>query len=104
VRRRIEAVLDWATVRTYRAGDNPARWRGHLDHLLPARNKVRRPEHHAALPYAETGDFLAALRAQQRTAARALEFLIFTAARTSEVIGVRWPGIRYRREALNRPG
>src|SRR5262249_33589568 len=62
VRGRIESVLDWAKVRGYRAGENPARWRGHLDKLLPARSKVRRVEHHAALPYAELPGFLASLR------------------------------------------
>ena len=90
VRGRIESVLDWATVRGYRRGDNPARWRGHLDKLLPARAKVRKVEHHAALPYAEMGEFVAALREQEGIAARALEFLILTATRTGEVIGARW--------------
>lgn len=87
LRGRIEAVLDWATVRGYRQGDNPARWRGHLDKLLPARNKIRSVEHHAALPYDETAEFLAMLRSQEGIGARALEFLILTAARTGEVIG-----------------
>ena len=64
VRGRIEAVLDWAKVRGYRSGDNPARWRGHLDHLLPPKSKVRKVKHHAALPYAEVGAFVAALREQ----------------------------------------
>ena len=77
-------------MRGYRAGENPARWRGHLDKLLPARSKVRRVEHHAALPYAELPDFLVSLREQEGTAARALEFAILTAARTGEVIGARW--------------
>jgi integrase len=90
VRGRIESVLDWATVRGYRSGDNPARWRGHLDKLLPARAKVRKVEHHAALPYLEMGDFIAKLRTQEGVAARALEFLILTATRTGEVIGARW--------------
>jgi integrase len=90
VRGRIEAVLDWATVRGYRKGENPARWRGHLDKLLPARGKVRKVEHHPTLPYDEMGDFISALRAQEGAAARALEFLILTAARTNEVIGARW--------------
>lgn len=93
LRGRIEAVLDWATVRMFRTGENPARWRGHLDHLLPARNKVRRPEHHPALPYAEVGDFLRVLRTQEGVAARALEFLILTAARTGEAIGAQWSEI-----------
>jgi integrase len=90
VRGRIEAVLDWATVRGYRNGDNPARWRGHLDKLLPARAKVRKVEHHAALRYLEMGDFVAGLREQEGIASRALEFLILTATRTVEVIGARW--------------
>lgn len=93
VRGRIEAVLDWATTRGYRQGDNPARWRGHLANILPSRAKVRRVEHHPALPYAEIGNFMAALRAEAGTVARALEFTILTAARTSEVIGARWEEI-----------
>jgi integrase len=93
VRGRIEAVLDWAKVREYRDGENPARWRGHLDKLLPARRKVRKVEHHAALPYAELPAFMAALRQRDGTAARALEFAILTAARTGEVIGARWSEI-----------
>ena len=90
VRGRIEAVLDWATVREYRNGDNPARWRGHLSEVLPARSRVQRVEHHAALLYAEMGAFMEALHAQQGIAARALEFAILTAARTNEVIGATW--------------
>ena len=90
VRGRIESILDFAKVRGYRDGENPARWRGHLDKLLPARSKVREVEHHAALPYAELPAFLASLREQEGIAARALEFLILTAARTGEVIGARW--------------
>ena len=90
LRGRIEAVLDWATVREYRKGENPARWRGHLDKLLPARSKVRKVEHHPALPYDELADFVTALRSQEGVASRALEFLILTAARTGEVIGARW--------------
>jgi integrase len=87
LRGRMEAVLDWATVRGYRAGDNPARWRGHLDVLLPSRSKVRKVEHHSALAYAELPAFLVKLREQEGVAARALEFTILTAARTSETIG-----------------
>jgi integrase len=62
VRGRIEAVLDWATVQKYRKGENPARWRGHLDKLFPSRSKVRKVEHHPALPYGELPGFLEALR------------------------------------------
>jgi integrase len=90
VRGRIESVLDWAAARGYRTGENPARWRGHLENLLPRKSKVRRVEHHAALPYAELGAFIAELRQQAGVAARALEFTILTASRTGEVIGARW--------------
>ena len=90
VRQRIENILDFAKVRGYRDGENPARWRGHLDKLLPARSKVRKVEHLAALPYVELPTFLASLRTRPATAARALEFLILIAARTGEVIGARW--------------
>ena len=87
LRGRIESILDWATVRGYRRGDNSARWRGHLEKLLPARSKVRKIAHHAALPYAALPVFMAALREQDGVAARALEFTILTAARTGETIG-----------------
>jgi integrase len=90
VRGRIEAILDWAKVQELRQGENPARWRGHLDHLLPPKAKVRRVKHHAALPYAELPDFVANLRTQEGVAARALEFTILTAARTGDTIGAVW--------------
>jgi integrase len=93
VRGRIERILDWAKVRGFRQGENPARWRGHLDVLLPARSKVRQVQHHAALPYSEIGTFMAALRTRDGVAARALEFTILTAARTGEVLGSRWEEI-----------
>jgi integrase len=90
LRGRIERVLDWATVRGYRQGENPARWRGHLDQLLPARSRVQKVQHHAALSYAEVGQFMADLREQDSASALALEFLILTATRTAEVIGATW--------------
>jgi integrase len=93
VRGRIEAILDWAIVRKYREGENPARWKGHLDHLLPARAKVQKAGHHAALPYDQMADFMKTLRAVDGTAARALEFAILTAARTGEVLGANWAEI-----------
>jgi len=93
VRGRIEAILDWAKVRQYRNGENPARWRGNLEHSLPRRAKVQKVKHHAALPYGEVGAFMNDLRAQGGSAARALEFLILTATRTSETIGARWTEI-----------
>lgn len=82
LRGRIESILDWAKARGYRESENSARWRGHLDKLLPARSKVRRVEHHAALAYSELPDFTSILRGQEGIAARALEFAILTAART----------------------
>ena len=88
VRARIERVLDWATVRGYRTGDNPARWQAHLDHLLPAQGATVR--HHAALPYTEVAGFIATLRERDEVSARALEFLILTAARTSETLNAAW--------------
>jgi integrase len=93
LRGRIEAVLDWAAVRGYRKGENPARWRGHLSKLLPARSKVRKVKHHTALPFAELPGFMVTLRAQGGIAARALEFTILTAARTGEAIGATWAEI-----------
>jgi integrase len=90
LRGRIETILNWAKVRGYREGENPARWKGHLDHLLPSKAKVRRVQHHAAMPYEELSSFMAALREQDGTGARALELLVLTAARTGEVLGLRW--------------
>ena len=93
LRGRIESVLDFAKVRGYRDGENPARWRGHLAKLLPARSKVRAVEHHPALPYADLPTFLTTLRMHEGVAARALELLILTGARTGEVISARWSEI-----------
>jgi integrase len=94
VRGRIESVLDWATVQGYRTGENPARWRGHLDHLLPKKTALRRGAvHYPALPYAQIPQFVGELRAQDGVAARALEFAILTAARTGEIRGCLWQDI-----------
>ena len=90
VRGRIEAILDSAKALGYRSGDNPARWRGHLKNLLPKPNKLRKVKHHAALPYDEMGAFMVKLRERTTIAARGLELLILTAARTAEVTGARW--------------
>jgi integrase len=90
LRQRIEAILDWAATRGHRQGDNPARWRGHLENVLPQRAKVQKVRHHAALPYSQVAEFMAALRAEKALAAFALEFLILTATRTGEVLGARW--------------
>jgi integrase len=93
LRGRIEAVLDWAKARGLRAGENPARWDGHLDHLLPAKGKLRKVQHLRALPYAEVAAFMTELRKDTAISARALEFLILTATRSGEVLGARWPEI-----------
>lgn len=90
VRRRIEWVLDWAAVRGYRTGDNPARWKGHLDQVLPATTELRETKHHPSLPYTDTPLFMAELANREGIGARALEFAILTAARTGEVIGATW--------------
>jgi integrase len=90
IRQRIEAVLDYATTRNLRIGDNPARWSGHLEHILPALRSTTTIAHHPALPYAELPDFMRQLRAHKGVLARALEFTILTAARTGETIGARW--------------
>ena len=86
-------VLDWARVRGYREGENPARWRGHLDHLLPARKKLARVKHHAALPYRELPAFMRRLRERDEVEARALEFVILTAARAGEAVAADWSEI-----------
>jgi integrase len=93
LRSRLESVLDWAKVHGYRNGENPARWRGHLDHLLPSRKKLARVKHHAALPYRDMPAFMQRLRQHDDVEARALEFLILTAARAGEVVGAEWSEI-----------
>jgi integrase len=85
-RSRIEVILDWAKVHRYRDGENPAAWRGNLDKLLPRPSKVRKVQHHPALPHDELPRFMQVLRAEQGVAARALEFLILTAARKDAVL------------------
>lgn len=90
VRGRIESILDYATARGYRQGENPARWRGSVKSLLPASSKVKKEKHHPALPYADVGDFMAKLKAEEGIAALALELVILTATRTSETIQARW--------------
>lgn len=92
VRMRIEKILDAAKVRGLRTGENPARWRGNLDHLLP-KHAQKTQAHHAAMPFGDVPGFLAALAGRPATAALALRFLILTACRTSEVLGARWDEI-----------
>ena len=90
VRGRMEAVLGWAAARGLRPVENPARWQGQLSHHLPARSKVSKVEHHAALPYSDIAAFMQRLREQPGIAAKALEFTILTAVRTNEALGARW--------------
>ena len=92
VRGRIERVLDAAAARGLRSRDNPARWRGHLANLLPARQRLARG-HHAAMPFDDVPVFVAKLREAEGVSARALEFVILTAARSGEVLGARWSEI-----------
>lgn len=91
LRGRIESILSRATALEYRTGENPARWRGNLEHLLSDRKKVRAVKHHPALPYSEVAAFLTDLRERQGSAARALEVTILTALRSGEVLGALWP-------------
>jgi len=103
VRGRIEMVLDWAKVSGFRDGENPARWRGHLDHLLPTRTKVRTIVHYSALPYAEIGAFMSRLRANTSITARCLEFIILTAARLSEGRFATWDEIDFESKTWTLP-
>ncbi len=90
LRGRIESVLDWATVRKYRSGENPARWKGHLDMLLAAPSKVKKVTHHRALPIDKMPEFMGLLNKRDGTAAKALQFTILCAARSGEVRGAKW--------------
>lgn len=90
VRGRIERVIDWARVSGYRSGENPARWRGHLDKLLPPKSKVKRTRHFAAMPYQDLPAFMAKLLERDELSAQALAFTILTAVRTNETTGADW--------------
>ena len=87
LRGRLEAILDWATTRGHRSGLNPARWKGHLDTVLPAARSVANAGHHSALPFPQIGAFMVELRQQAGLSARALEFAVLTASRSGEVRG-----------------
>ncbi len=104
LRGRIEAILDWAKAREYRTGENPARWRGHLENLLPKAAKVRKVKHHAALPYEDVATFTKSLRERDGVSARGLEFLILTAARPGEVTGARWDEVDLDKSEWTIPG
>lgn len=104
VRGRIENILDWATARHYRQGDNPARWKGHIQNLLPAKSKVHTVRHQPAMPFADLPTFMDELRARNGISPRALEFTILTAARTGEVIGAKWVEIDLDQRVWTVPG
>jgi integrase len=104
LRGRIEGVLDWATVAGYREGLNPARWRGHLDKMLPRPSRVSKVEHHEAVPHAEVGEFMVNLREAVGMGARALEFAILNASRSGEVRGAVWDEIDLRAATWTIPG
>lgn len=104
VRQRIESVLSWATASGYRSGENPARWKGGLEFVLPKPSKVRKVEHHAALPWQDVPAFMAELRKREGMSARALEFLILTAARSGEVRLATWDEIDLEAKLWTIPG
>jgi len=104
VRGRIESVLSYATTHNWRAGENPARWRGHLENVLPKKSKVAKVVHHAALPWRDTGAFMKALAAQHGTGALAFRFAILTATRTGEIIGAKWSEIDMQHAVWTIPG
>jgi integrase len=93
IRGRIESVINWAKARGHRTGENPAQWKGHLDNLLPARSKIKKVKHHAALPYDQTAQFMKMLNSQGGVTPLAFQFTILTAARTGETVGARWDEI-----------
>ena len=96
VRGRVEAVLNWAQTRGYRGAEpNPARWKGHLSNLFPARSKVAPVKHFKSMPYGEVPSFMAQLRQCDLTSASAMRFLILTASRAGEVLGAKWDEIDF---------
>ncbi|CAN7401995.1 tyrosine-type recombinase/integrase [Bosea sp. LjRoot237] len=104
VRGRVESILSWATARGYRSGPNPAAWRSHLDRLLPAKTKVVKVKHFAAMPFDDLPGFMAELRSKDFVSARALEFTILCASRTGETIGARWSEIDLDQALWTLPG
>jgi integrase len=102
VRGRIEKVLDAARAKGFRLGENPARWRGHLDHLLPKQSKLTRG-HHAAMPYEHVAAFVGRLRESDGLAAQALELAILTAARSGEILGMRWSEVDFGKKVWTLP-
>ena len=104
LRGRLASILDWAKGRDYRTGDNPAQWRGHLEHQLAKPSKVVKVVHHPALPYTELGDFMSELRKHEGIGAKALEFTILTATRSGESRKARWSEIDLKAAIWTIPG
>ena len=104
IRSRIESILDWATVRGYREGNNPARWKGNLDHLLPEASRAKGTKHHAALGYTQMGELMGKLRQQDGISARALEYAILTACRSGEVRMATWGEVNLKNRMWVIPG
>jgi len=104
LRQRIEQVFNWSIISGYRKGDNPARWKGRLDAILPIPTKIRKVNHMPALPYKELGAFMVELRKREGTGARALEFLIFTACRSGEIRFATWDEIDFEEKIWTIPG
>ena len=104
VRQRIESVLDWCKARGYCKGDNPARLKGALGELLPKSQKIKKVEHHPAIPYLQINEFVTALRKEGGTAPLALEYILLTAARTGEVVAAKWHEIDWNTKVWNVPG
>lgn len=104
IRQRIETVLDYATVKKYRQGENPARWKGHLSHLLAAPSKIKKIEHQPSLDYKEIATFMSALRASEGYSSRCLEFIILTAARSGEARNATWDEIDLENKVWNISG
>lgn len=104
VRQRIEVVLDWCKARGYLRGENPARLKGGLGELLPKAHKIKKVEHHAAIPFQQIHEFVQNLRSLRGTAPLGLEFLLLTAARTGEVVAARWDEIDLAAKVWTVPG
>jgi len=103
VRQRVEVILDWAKARGYFQGENPARLKGHLDHLLQNPTKIRKVKHHPAVPYAQVNIFVQDLRSKKSNGALALEYLLLTATRTSETLLARWDEVDMRKRIWSIP-
>lgn len=103
IRNRIERILDFAKVRGYRQGENPARWRGHLDQLLPRPSKIAKVRHYPALPYVDVGDFVLALQQSKNIGGLALAFTILTCVRTNEAMGAKWTEIDFKTKTWTIP-